>query len=179
MLRRLHSLHLDRSAVPHGTFTPAWPPEMTAAVLSLFPDIDRDRLAARLAHLKRDTLPLLDPVCPISGDPNPLNWGCRDDGSLVLFDWERFTFGTPAIDLAITIPGLGDEATYLRVASVYLGDAATSDAVSDLARAIRQGKVWSVVEFLAGVADGSVEPAFPVNTLIKQVSDWARSSIAL
>ena len=63
---------------------------------------------------------LFRPVCAISGDPNPVNWGLRDDGTLALFDWERFGRCSPALDLAITVPGLGDETAYRAVATSYL-----------------------------------------------------------
>jgi hypothetical protein len=29
-----------------------------------------------------------------------------------MYDWERFGLATPPIDLAITVPGLGDDATF-------------------------------------------------------------------
>lgn len=35
-----------------------------------------------------------------SGDPNPRNWLVRDDGSLVLVDWQNGTVANPALDLA-------------------------------------------------------------------------------
>src|SRR5579883_2966731 len=50
-----------------------------------------------------------------TGDPNPTNWGLRADGTIVLYDWERFGQATPAIDLAITVPGLGDRAVFQKV----------------------------------------------------------------
>ena len=56
----------------------------------------------------------------ISGDPNPTNWSVREDGTVVLFDWERVGYGTPALDLAITVPGLGTPDDYRRVVEGYL-----------------------------------------------------------
>lgn len=43
----------------------------------------------------------------VSGDSNAGNWGMRENGDLVLFDWERFGKGSPAIDLAPLIKGMG------------------------------------------------------------------------
>ncbi|HUG14684.1 MAG TPA: aminoglycoside phosphotransferase family protein [Thermomicrobiales bacterium] len=176
-LRRLHSLPLDRSALPPDAFVPAWPESMSLATLSLCPEPERIDLAPLLQRARQEARPLFEPVCPISGDPNPLNWGLRDDGRLVLFDWERFTLGAPAIDLAITVPGLGAGAAYRRVATTYLGSGASPEEIDGLARSIRLAKVWSVVEFLHGVVSGSVKPGFSVDTLVEQVAAWLRSEL--
>lgn len=176
MLRRLHALPLDRSWMPPGAFVPSWLEGLTEAALDLFPERERAGLEPLLERARRDALPLFEPSCPISGDPNPLNWGLRDDGSLVLYDWERFTLGTAPLDLAITVPGLGDEAAYERVAAVYL-DGADRGAVEELAGSIRLAKMWSVVEFLAGVSSGAVEPSFPVGDFVEQASGWLRRGL--
>lgn len=55
----------------------------------------------------------------ISGDSNHGNWGTRNNGELVLFDWERFGFGSPAIDLAPLVRGLGDSHDYQSIAEKY------------------------------------------------------------
>lgn len=172
MLRRLHSLPLDQSQMPPGAYVPAWPEGLSESALALLPGQERADLEPLLERARQDTLPLFDPACPISGDPNPLNWGLRDDGALVLYDWERFTLGTPAIDLAITVPGLGDEAAFRRVAATYLKSGAAPGEVDGLARSILLAKIWSVVEFLGGVADGTTEPTYAVDTLVEQVSPW-------
>lgn len=64
---------------------------------------------------------IFDPVGPVSGDTNAFNWGRRDSGELVLFDWERFGVGSPAIDLAPMIPGLPEIDLVDRYCSAYLG----------------------------------------------------------
>ncbi|AYV22854.1 phosphotransferase family protein [Vibrio mediterranei] len=56
----------------------------------------------------------------VSGDTNDGNWGRRDNGELVLFDWERFGFGSPAIDLAPLVKGLGTRSDYRAVIDKYL-----------------------------------------------------------
>jgi hypothetical protein len=75
----------------------------------------------------------------------------RTDGTLVLFDWDRFGAGTPAIDLAITIPNLGDTVAYRRVAARYLEeqDVTAPSAEEKLAHNIAIAKVWSVVHYLS------------------------------
>ena len=81
---------------------------------------DLGEVAALLAGMQVAAAPLFAPVCPLSGDPNPANWGLRTDGSLVLFDWERFCRGTPALDLAAIVPGLGTPEEFAAVAGGYL-----------------------------------------------------------
>lgn len=57
----------------------------------------------------------------------------------------------PALDLAITVPGLGDPATFRLVAERYTQPAPGEPAAGNLeglARDIAVAKVWSVLEFL-------------------------------
>ncbi|WP_070971225.1 phosphotransferase family protein [Vibrio sonorensis] len=56
----------------------------------------------------------------ISGDTNDSNWGKRKNGDLVLFDWERFGQGSPAIDLAPLVRGLGNIGEYREIATQYI-----------------------------------------------------------
>ncbi len=55
----------------------------------------------------------------ISGDTNDGNWGTRNSGELVLFDWERFGYGSPAIDLAPLVNGMGTVADYKLIINQY------------------------------------------------------------
>ena len=183
MLRRLHA-----SAIPHaperpGAYRPAWTPGMTGAALSLLSGPVARRLAPLLESIRGAHPHLFAPRCPISGDPNPLNWGLRDDGTLVLYDWERFCYGTPALDLAITVPGLGDAAAFHRVAATYLRAAraesrpterAPRDTVEQLARDIAAAKVWTMVEFLGLAASGAVRGGVPIEALVGRFPDWVR-----
>jgi hypothetical protein len=85
----------------------------------------------------------------------------------VQFDWERFGLGGPALDLAITVPGLGDMTSYLVVAGAYLACGPSDEnhvpfrgTVEELARAIAYAKVWSVAEYLSEfVRSVGVQPA--------------------
>ena len=133
-----------------------------------------------MRELQAASQPLFAPRCPISGDPNPTNWGLRDDGSLVLFDWERFGYGTPVLDLAITIPGLGDGATFRRVAGRYLGDRRAVDgplcpAGERLSREIAIAKVWSVVEFLSNYAEGRLARIGTIDWLVRLFPGWLQA----
>ena len=136
-------------------FRPAWTTELTAAAA--------DRLGPAgdaLSDLSDEAQPWLSGTTPISGDPNPRNWGVRADGRPVLFDWERIGFGHPAVDLAITVPGLPTMAETRTAALAYLrassGDGAPIDAgPTELSRALQLIKVWTAVELLADPRRGS------------------------
>lgn len=148
-LRRLHIL-TPAFPIPHA-FEPRWTLEMTHVFGQLLPA----GFMPILLTLHERHAALLDRQCVISGDPNPTNWGLRTDGTLVLFDWERVGYGTPAIDLAITVPGLGTMEDYQHVAQTYLGTPpdSTPGEVEQLAHAIAIAKVWTVIEFVASPAE--------------------------
>lgn len=174
MLKRLHATpHFRIPLSSEDFFRPRWTRAMDEAVLSYFGAETTTNLTELLGEMREAHRHIFLPRCPISGDPNPTNWGLRADGSLVLYDWERFGMGTPALDLAITIPGLGNEDTFTRVASAYLRAGEENDGgaiaervesfpstVGALANEIAAAKVWSVVEFLGmrSAGDISVSP---------------------
>lgn len=56
----------------------------------------------------------------VSGDPNGGNWGLRDCGQLVLFDWERVGLGSAALDLAGVAYGEPSDDEFAAIASLYL-----------------------------------------------------------
>lgn len=81
----------------------------------------------------------------ISGDTNDGNWGKRANGELVLFDWERFGKGSPAIDLAPLVYRMGSLADFEVIVDNYLKY--NSDiSRSDLLRHLIIAKCWIVVE---------------------------------
>jgi thiamine kinase-like enzyme len=169
VLRRLHHELNDVELL--DPFVSDWPPELTArALTALHPALAADA-APRLHEMREQALSLFNSQCVISGDPNPTNWGIRDNGDLVLFDWGRTGRGAPAIDLAITIPGLGDRAAYARVASVYLSHSAGDEKA--LARDIAAAKVWTVVHYLAEAAAGHIpNAAAAIERLESAVPAW-------
>jgi len=161
VLRRVHVS--VPATTPKAVFHPAWPEEMSEDFLRWLPEVDRPLLD----RLRERCLPLLEPRCWISGDPNPGNWGIRRSGDLVLFDWERFGRGTPALDLAITVPGLGSPEDFELVARTYGGPAS-------LAEDIACAKAWSLVEF-ASQASQSESRQRTLQWVRPAVSDWLRS----
>lgn len=153
MLSRLHALSLTLPADAPDLFVPRWTDPMTDQALTAFPHDIASSLAPVLRELQRQSQSLFIPQCWISGDPNPANWGLRDDGTLVLFDWDRLTRASPAIDLAITVPGLGDWSAFHRVATSYLAQQPlhrqsprlTEEYADSLAADMARAKVWTVI----------------------------------
>ncbi len=81
----------------------------------------------------------------IFGDSNDGNWGTRENGELVLFDWERFGFGSPAIDLAPLVKGLGTIDAFESIVEKYSQHASTLPS-KELERHLIIAKVWILVE---------------------------------
>jgi thiamine kinase-like enzyme len=171
ILHRLHGLDLSAPAV----FAPEWTGEMTENALSCFPVMQVEKLRETLDKKQAEFQYLFEPTCPISGDPNPTNWGVRNNGQLVLFDWERFGYGTAALDLAITVPGLGDGEQFRQVARAYLSlndETPERDTVEQLARDMAGAKLWTVVEYLSGYAEGTISDDAPVRWIVEQFERW-------
>lgn len=72
-----------------------------------------------------------------------------------MFDWERISMSNPAIDLSITMPGLGtsDNSLEKAIANSYLKYWGKSPCFSisrdELIKQIKVIKIWTAVEFLA------------------------------
>ena len=81
----------------------------------------------------------------VSGDSNEGNWGRRDNGELVLFDWERFGYGSPAIDLAPLVSRMGTLSDYEFIVDQYLPH---NNLIfrEDLIKQLIIAKSWIVVE---------------------------------
>lgn len=142
-LRRLHALPTAALDVLPSRFRPAWTASMEAAALAWLGDGTLGH--GRLAALREEAAPLFEPTTVISGDPNPLNWGLSATGELVLLDWERIGLGHPALDVAITVPGLGTLPAFQRAVASYRSDGGPEVSARQLVLA----KLWSVVELLA------------------------------
>lgn len=175
-LARLHALTLSKP--PCTWWEPCWPAEMTDAALMALGNAT-PALDITLRVLRDRTQHLFAPRSWISGDPNPTNWGTRDDGSAVLFDWERFGRGAPAIDLAITIAGLGNPTAYRALASRACHIDSGYGPVDDLARDIALAKCWTAVELLAGVTRHEAQvPASTLTFLRQRFPGWIRAIAA-
>jgi Phosphotransferase enzyme family len=164
-LRGLHAFAPARE--PQDAFRPAWTPEMNAAALAFLPS----NLVEKLETLRLEAQALFEPRHLISGDPNPNNWGVLNDGTPALFDWDRFGLGTAALDLTITVPGLGSPKDFALVAALYAGRA---DAA--LARSVALAKLWSLLEF--SEAMNNHPQARPhLEFLAGALPDWLKNTV--
>lgn len=139
-LAKIHRLSPTSDGVyhPHQWTQPA----TSQALNTLKLDAKTERF---FSQIQEQSGPLFNAKNLISGDTNAGNWGRRDNGDLVLFDWERFSTGHIAIDLAPLVKGMGTFEDYLGVAHTYTKTAKQGDA-SNLARTIAIAKTWMVVE---------------------------------
>lgn len=181
LLRRLHALSYPDSRLDlPGAFVPRWTDWMTELAASCFPGHISGEIRRALRGLQRESQHLFRPRCYVSGDPNPTNWGLREDGTLVLYDWERFGSGTPALDLAITIPGLGYAAAFDMVATRYAeqGISLPQPSVESPSHDIRLAKAWSVTELLSRHAENTLKGAEGVvEWLMHSFPGWLRSFV--
>lgn len=180
---RLHSESWGRSLPIIGGYTPKWDDLLTEKVLGLLSDRISNQIWSLLSELQGSSQQLFKPYCWINADTNPTNWGVRKDGSIVLFDWERISCGSPAIDLAITIPGLGtsDNSTEKMIAERYLSLWTNSPLDFPLNKQLlfeqlKLAKIWSAVEFL-GSDSAAVESKMLSkisNQLIEKIHEFFR-----
>ncbi|NVN83987.1 MULTISPECIES: phosphotransferase [unclassified Vibrio] len=113
-----------------------------AALASLkLPQVTQDSLL----RIQKLSGVLFDHKTLVSGDANEGNWGRRANGQLVLFDWERFGYGSPAIDLAPLVSRMGTLSDYEFIVDHYLHH---NNLISreDLIRQLIIAKSWIVIE---------------------------------
>jgi len=115
----------------------------------------------------------------ISGDSNAGNWGRRENGDLVLFDWERFGKGSPAIDLAPLIKGMGTKQTFIDVAERYCRLCFCSD-FNKLAREIAIAKAWIVTEVIVLLNErNKAEFPFYLNWYREHLPGWLDDAVKM
>lgn len=174
ILRRLHQIDGGVWRTAPTLFRPEWTAEMNEAALTWFAGSEVGELQQQLDCWRYEARPLFEPNCLISGDPNPLNWGLRLDGTLVHFDWERFGWGTPALDLAITVPGLGIQDEYETLALAY-SHRDERAATEILVRQIKLAKAWAVVELLATFRQQEIIHKPTLNYLVNRFPSWLKT----
>ncbi|USD35220.1 MULTISPECIES: phosphotransferase family protein [Vibrio] len=114
--------------------------ETSLAMLSL--TAEHEKFLGKL-HSQSDVI--FENPTLLSGDTNDGNWGRRENGEWVLFDWERFSTGSPAIDLAPLVKGLGDKSDMLRIVDTYLSVHQPMSREALLKQLII-AKAWLVIE---------------------------------
>lgn len=139
-LSRLHDYPADPAWIYH---THIWSESALEKSLSL---LELPVRAERQMRCFQQTGSVLfSQECLISGDTNAGNWGRRENGDAILFDWERFGTGSPAIDLAPLVQGMGSKQSILQLAERYCVFA-THSVAGRLAREIALAKAWIVTE---------------------------------
>jgi aminoglycoside phosphotransferase (APT) family kinase protein len=140
-------------------YLPEWTDELTNGASAWFARSTEAQVVLERLNRAQALWERINLTCCMSGDPNPTNWRVRDDGTLVLVDWERFGYGMPAIDLAILMPGLGSPDGSLEkwLAAMYVEcwhriEGQIPMSVDVLQAQIRLAKWWSAVDFLSRAA---------------------------
>lgn len=111
----------------------------------------------------------------ISGDANEGNWGTRDNGELVLFDWERFGYGSPAIDLAPLVPRMGSLAEYEAIIERYLRHSSLLSG-DQLLRHLIMAKCWLIIEITnLLIRRGKSQAKLYLEWYRQQVPHWLES----
>lgn len=173
-LARLHRLPARLFAELPAPYRPPAPGPLADAAAELLPPERRGPFRAQMAAIAAATRGLA--AVPISGDPNPANWGLRPSGQAVLFDWERAGLGPAAFDLAITMPGLGDADAAGQIARAYLAaqgePAPAPEQAQSLAGDILRCKAWVVAEFMAGAVERGLELGPAYADLWRAVPGW-------
>ncbi len=175
ILARLHTLEAEISL--NDPYRPTWSDELTEKALVCFSPEIAAQFRPQFTDLRVKAQLLFQPEAFISGDPNPANWGAREDGTLALFDWERFTRAAPAIDLAIIVAGLGNQAQFLNTAQAYLDEREKigrpyAISAQVLAEWMALAKLWTVVEFLSNYTDGRLQPDATLDYIRREIGAW-------
>ncbi|MGR5171503.1 phosphotransferase family protein [Vibrio owensii] len=144
VLRRLAQIHQTPQPTNNAIFkSHTWTDEATT---SAFETLHLDaQTEARLRRLQTQAKCLFKPQTLLSGDSNAGNWGLRDNGDLVLFDWERFSTGHPAIDLSPLVAGMGTMEDYKQIAKQYIAMGGKG-IESEITTAVLLAKAWIVIE---------------------------------
>lgn len=140
ILARLHGFPPDPLWIYHPYGWSAAALEASLALLAL-----PDSAAQQMRCFHQHSEALFRHRGLISGDSNAGNWGRKANGEWALFDWERFGTGSPAIDLAPLIKGMGTLQAFNTLADRYSLIACYSDA-RELAKEIAIAKAWIVTE---------------------------------
>ncbi len=171
VIARLHSVPSD----PSWTFsTHQWDEAALEGCLDMLRLPAQAERQFRAMHKHSNVL--FEPHCVISGDTNAGNWGKRENGELVLFDWERFGLGNPAIDLAPLVKGMGGEEDFRVLARRYcqLNSRFNADV---LAKEIALAKAWIVNEVVLMLSKrGKQELAKYLGWYGEVLPEWLASS---
>lgn len=97
-----------------------WTQQMNVSCRKFFKPSDQDFVFDLFEGLRNQYQHLFEPSHLVSGDPSGRNWGVRENGDLVLFDWERVGVGTSTLDLMGVAFGEPNDEVFLEIARLYL-----------------------------------------------------------
>lgn len=140
---QLASLHNANYQPDFAVKIHGWPLADTDEALSVL--CLPEAVNEKIRHIQQVGHELFEKSCLISGDSNEGNWGTRNNGELVLFDWERFGYGSPAIDLAPLVPRMGSLAEYETIIERYLRHSSLLSG-DRLLRHLVMAKCWLIIE---------------------------------
>jgi hypothetical protein len=147
LVAELHQFHTT-VAVPRDDvlFQPQWPADLTSKALERL-NVSDPAIWRRAEECQIIALDAGASERVISGDPNPSNWGRRERGQLVLFDWERFGIGQPELDVAIVMRGLPSRGEIEAVAGPYSALSGRGSPEETYQKLVAW-KLWTVLEFV-------------------------------
>jgi len=151
-LALLHKLDIDLDGIIPETIQ--WTDEMNELALSVSPRSFAEVNKSRLEDLCSRFQYLFEPNYFLSGDPSGRNWGMRENGELVLFDWERFGFGTPPLDLADVAFGEPPVETFREIAQGYLKHNPIEPDVEKFTLEIQVARIHRCISMLSSHAKG-------------------------
>ncbi len=161
VLNKFHMEMWHRAPLIEGGYQPHWGTAMNDQLLKWYTDKEALQLEPILTEAQKQGQQLFIAHCWINADTNPTNWGLRRDGTVVLFDWERISCGSPAIDIAITMPGLGtpDNSLEALITKRYLEKWTAAQiefpfSEDELLQQVKLAKIWSAVEFMNDPPEG-------------------------
>ena len=148
----LHNQDLDLKGIVPETIE--WTGEMNQLALSVCPRNFAEENGSRLEDLCSRFQYLFEPHYFLSGDPSGRNWGIRENGQLVLFDWERFGFGMPQLDLSDVAFGEPPIETFREIAKGYLKYNPIEPDVEKFTMEIQVARIRRCVSMLSSHAQG-------------------------
>ncbi len=173
MFQQIAHLHLSQYSLTFEVKKHEWSDSATDIAFQAL-KLSKDEQYA-VKHIQSKSSELFEYPGLISGDTNDGNWGTRSNGELVLFDWERFGKGSPAIDLAPLVKGLGSITDYEEVIEKYV-PYNPSLSIQELKRHLIIAKCWIIVEVVnLLLSRGNPAASTYINWYRSNVPDWVVS----
>lgn len=155
-----------------------WHDQTLEELRGLVDDRTLDQMADIISLQRTLWEQLFQPMAWIHGDPNPTNWLLTASGRIALIDWSRYGRAHPAIDLAISMPGLPTSDLFMKQAQQYLQfNPDLSPQAEPLGRIIALGKLWTCIDFMAMAKRGelSADGKKGVEMLTTGLGGWINS----